>query len=61
MTLKVTRQILEFIRLNNLFTVDPTRLYENLHHKNPSLYNIELMNTIEYLDSFCKKDPSIRK
>lgn len=61
MTLKVIRQILESIKSNNLFIIDPTRLYTNLHHKEPCLYNIELMNTIEYLDSFCKKDPSIRK
>lgn len=61
MTLKVIRQILEYIESNDSSIVDPTKLYVDLHKTQPSLYNIELMNTIEYLNSFCRDDLSVQQ
>ena len=61
MTLKVTRQILKYIELNDSSIVDPTKLYIDLYKAQSPLYNIELMNTIEYLNSFCRNDLSVQQ
>lgn len=60
MTLEAVKYILNALESENSSTIDPTKLYRNLRDNSVSLYNIELMNTIEYLNSFCREDSSVQ-